>query len=810
MDKLNLCGKWTLENTNTGNIFDAEVPGLNLLDLINCGEISEDCKSDEEFSFISETEWKYSKTFFVNKEQLSKKHAYLHFERLDTLCEITLNSQQVAKTSNIHLSYKFDVKPMLKEGENTIVVTFSSIKDYIKKRQKQNELPYNAMGITGHAHIRKVACHFGWDFAGQYGMQGIGGKCFIDFVSESEIENFFVYQKLYSSSAKISVSVALSEPLSETNLEITLTEPCGKVHTKAVQSAQEKTDVSFDVEDPKLWWCNGLGSQPLYKITAVLKHGKAVTEVQEKKIGLRKITLDRSGGNFHFHVNGVPIFAKGANYVPTDLLYTRITRERLYALLSECKKAGMNMVRVWGGGFYESDDFYDICDELGLLVWQDCAFACCAYPFMEEDFLLSVKAEILQNVPRIMHHASLALWCGNNEIESISMAWLHRRSFIVYAEKFFYKILPDLIRMFDSETPYHACSPSSGKYMKLINSDKAGDTHIWNVWHGFQTKDYFQKRTTRFCSEFGMESYPTKGTSAHQKCDLGEERLTYYMTKHFTLPQTYAEKRFLTQLVQLEAMKEATEHFRRNMHQCHGALFWQLNDCWNGVSWSAMDFYMGKKALMYGAKSFNEQVHVSAVKKGKTINIHISNDANSNFEGKLIVCTAPLDEEEKVLLEKTVSVNAVSSKEAASLKVQNSKEHIIVLRLMSLDGKLISENRFALCENKKLKLCDPKLTVETYVKGGRYYASVKAQSYARYVCLESESMAEFSENYFDLSTSQEKHVEIFDPAISDNIKAASLYDVMQHKNKFKDLYENLKAVLKPMSIANRVSRWFDK
>ncbi|MBQ8027894.1 MAG: hypothetical protein IJ262_00645 [Clostridia bacterium] len=804
MKKLSLCGKWNLQNLKTGETIEATVPGLNFLDLMAAGKIGDPYKSesDKDFFFVSETAWKYSKTFSVSKAQLKEKFCFLVFERLDTLATVTLNGETVLRADNIHKSYKLDVKALLKEGENLLCVTFDAIRDYIKEKQKKNKLPFNANGILGHPHIRKCGYQFGWDFAPEFAMQGISGNCEIQFVSQALIENLFVFQKISDGKAEITARCDLFNSEKE-EVVFSLSDNEGK-------TLSTSADGSFVVENPRLWWCNGLGEQPLYKVTAtLLKNGKVI-DTKEKRIGLRTITLDTKNNNFQFIINGVPIFSKGANYVPMDSFYTRITKEKVFNLLSMCKEANMNMIRVWGGGFYESDDFYDLCDELGLLIWQDFAFACYAFPFMEEEFLKNVQEEICQNVPRIMHHACLAIWCGNNEIESHSMGWLQRKDCIDSTGEFFYKTLPSLLRKFDSVTPYHACSPGSEDYMKLINSDKVGDTHIWNVWHGYQSKNYFRKRFTKFCSEFGMQSYPTKETFPHQKCDLGEERLEYYLSKHFTLPKTADEKRYLTQLLQLEAMKEATEHFRRNMDRCHGALYWQLNDCWDVVSWAAVDFYHRKKALMYETKKFDEPIHVSAVKKRGLAEIWISNDLKESFFGRLTVSFAPTDEAERTALEREISLFGNRSEKIVSLKIPCKRKTLLVLRLFDSTGRLISENRFAAADNNRLLLSDPALTVETVVKNGKAHAIVSADKYARYVELESENGKEFSENFFDLSAKESKTVEILDADLSDKISATSLYDCMKHKNEFEDLCCLLKRALMPMAIANRVSRWFDK
>ncbi len=816
MKTQSLNGKWTLNFQEKS--YDAIVPGLDLIDLINAGVVGEpnDSKTDDEYFFISKEDKTYICTFEVTKKDLEAEEIELFFERLDTLAEVSLNGELIGEAANIHIPHSFNVKEHLRIGENELSVKFKALRNYIDEKQKELKLPFNAMGTNGHPHIRKCACHFGWDFAPELGVQGISGNCELRFVNNPQIAFVKLTETVKKNIGYLNGRIDFTKEVKKGEVEVIFTHPSG-LKESLIVDATETPYFSFSVKDPELWWCNGLGAQPLYKVEVFYKIKGKVISSSTKKIGFRTIKLDTAkdafGSNFQFEINGLKIFSKGANYIPMDALYTRITRERLYELLWECKNANYNMIRVWGGGFYESEDFYDICDELGILIWQDFGFACCAYPFNRKGYLKNVKKEIEFNVKRLMHRASLALWCGNNEIESISMGWILRKDLIDSTGKFFYETLPSEIRKYDSVTPYHACSPSSGKYMRDMNSDKYGDTHIWNVWHGYQFKEYFRKRLTRFASEFGMQSYPNIGVIPHQKCDLGEERLNYYLSALYTMPRDEREKIYLTQLIQAEAMKEAAEHFRRNSFRCHGSLYWQLNDIWSSASWAALDCEIGRKALMYKSKHFYSPILISAAPYRNHIQIHVSSDLKEHFEGSAVISKVnTLSGEEAEIGRLKVFLTPFLSKCIHSIKKAeiNSKEEVLVLRLFDNSGNLMSENRAVFTKDYNLKLKRAKIRINGRKENGKRYLDITADAYARYVYINARKL-KLSDNFFDLSEGETKSVLIeSEGEIEFEITATSLYDVLLNKNKKYDRKIKAEEALKPMAVINRVSRYFEK
>ncbi len=821
MKTLTLNKNWTFRDGFSGKTFTVDVPGLNVAYLVERGIIPDPryAKDEKAYSVLANFGFTMTKVFTLTAEDMASEFIEIRFDRLDTLCEVYINGQLIAFTRNIHRKYTFDIKPYAAEGENTLEVRFLAIKKYIEEKQSILRLPKNFNGTEGHPHIRKCACHFGWDFAASLNAQGIGSDCTLILRKGAAMEFIDIRAALEEGKGTVNAEVLYTKGEIAGELTATLTCPDGKKQTKKRKNPENKV-FSFEVEKPEIWWCNGLGEQPLYTLSVSHKNADGETQTIEKRVAFRTITLDRErdeyGSNFQFVVNGVPIFAKGANYIPMDTIYTNITSEKIYTLLKMCKDSGMNMVRVWGGGFYESDEFYDIADELGILLWQDCAFACCAYPLMQEDFLEEVKAEIEENVRRLRHHACLALWCGNNEIESMSMAWLPMTEFITSTGKFFYETLDKLIKDNDGITPYHPTSPSSGKYMVQMNSDSKGDTHIWDTWHGYRYKEFFDSNFTRFCSEFGMQSYPHEGVTPHQKCDMGEERLRFYLTKHFALQGKEKYKIYFTQLIQMEYMKYAVEHLRRNSHRCHGALYWQLNDCHHSASWSALDFLFGKKALMYHSKHFYEAVHPSALIKGGKANIFVSNDMNKTFEGTLTVEIIDTLSGKRELTHAAVSVPAMRSLPVSRIKISSIRKSrsVLVLRLFTSQGTQISENRVLLCENKDLALPKPHISYTLKKTATGADITFKTDAYARYIFMSIDGeINSFSDNFFDLSAGEEKTVSVTTDnleGIESRIKVISLYEAMEGADRGKDFAIHTEELFKPMAMANIISRLFEQ
>lgn len=786
MLKKSLCGQWTLKDKKGEYKLPATVPGSNYLDLLNEGIIPDPFygENEKEVYWVAQRDWVYEKSFTITADELAADKITLICKRLDTIAEVFVNGEKVASADNCFMGFEFDVKKYLKEGENTLLVEFESPVNYVKERYEKEKTPPNSNGQNGIVRIRKPQCHFGWDWGPILPVSGIGDDIYLEIRNEGKITDMKIRQKK-NEDGSFTVKVNVEGDFYEgEKVTVSLTAPNGE------EMKAKGTEVEFIVSEPELWWTyelSGKKNQPLYTVKAVLKNGRKTSDTAEKKIGLRTIELDRSadeyGETFRFILNGVPLFIKGANFIPGDSIPTRFTKDKIEYLLDTALYSNMNMIRIWGGGYYESDGFYDLCDEKGILLWQDFMFACQAYPFFDDAFLENVKKEIAYNIKRLRHHASLALWCGNNEIETMSMGWINFPKYIKWTEKFFHNILPDEVRKYDEDTPFIPGSPCGTGHMKEVDSDNYGDIHLWAVWHGLQNMKYYRKRMTRFCSEFGFESLPDIKTirtfaeekdydihspvfSAHQKCNSGNDKMLYYIASRFRLPKKFEDLVYLSQVTQLECISDATEHWRRNKGRCNGSIYWQFNDCWGVCSWSSLDYYGNYKALQYRAKHFNAPVSVSVEDKNKRVKMFILNDKN---ESKRVTLKCKIfDFESGIIQEKSreFEVKALENKECFTVYEKqlgakyDLKKTGIKAELYE-NGELINEKTYLFMPEKELLFKEPKLTLEARDEGDVISVTVKSDIFARLVRIESSlTTLPFSENYFDLLPCESKTVTI--------------------------------------------------
>lgn len=626
MHKINLAGdSWIMRNCTDNKEYGAVIPGSDFGNLIRNGAIKNPLISGDEKEGIKtgENDIDFKREFEISRDDLSYTHIHLCCGGLDTLCTCCINGREAFKSSNAYIPIDIEIKDFLKEGKNSICLHFDSAVRYITKRFKENPLMKNGNGVDGIPYIRKPGCHFGWDWGPCVPYcavtEYIELKCF-----NRQIENIKITQDTTKEKSVITVKADNAD-------KISLASPDGDVIAMGNEN-------SFTVEQPELWYTCEMSQkekQPLY--TVILENDE---ERVEKKIGLRTLYLDRSedkyGSNFCFVLNGEKVFAKGSNLIPFSAIYEDSDHDTVDYYLDLAQKSNFNMIRVWGGGSYASDYLISQCDERGILVWQDFCFACQMYPFYEKDFTDNVLAEVKSNVERLTAHPSLALWCGNNELE-VMFSYLPKTSKLVKVyEKFFYHTLPEFIRDL-TDVSYIPTSPIGSSCFKEYSSDNVGDTHMWNVWHGLKKLDYYTKRYSRFLSEFGLESLPSMKAiktfappeeyditspsfNRHQKCLGGNKKMLFYLTEMFDFPKHFEDLPYLTGIVQAECIKNATIHFRQNKGRCNGSIFWQFNDVWNCPSWSSVDFEGIPKALQYKSREFFAPVTVSCKKeKGKAV-----------------------------------------------------------------------------------------------------------------------------------------------------------------------------------------------
>ena len=812
--KISLTGQWEFRSTDEVAFHPAQVPGCQFLDLMRIGAIEDPFvgTNEQAVQWVHEKDFEYRRVFRMDAASLSAESIDLVCRQLDTICELTLNGHAIGYADNCHRAYTFDVKPYLRERENTLSILFRSPKRYVEAKRQKEPTPVNSNGLNGIVHIRKPQCHFGWDWGPVLTPVGVSGDIYLDLVYGERLMPLDVRTQKVGDVWVISATALGADRL-------TLIHPSGRVECVDSDATQ------FEIVAPELWWTrelSGKDRQPLYTVRAEQVRGGRVEE-RSVRVGLRTIELDRSrdryGYNFRFILNGVPLFIKGANYIPPDCFMTRFDEARLEALLDAVQFSNMNMLRVWGGGYYADDRLLDACDSRGILVWQDAQFACQAYPFFDEDFLANVLAEVDYNARRLRSHPSLALWCGNNEIEAMHLAWATMHRYVEWTERFFYHILPEALAKADDQTPYIPGSPTGTAHNRDVDADFAGDTHLWGVWHGLQPLTHYRRRNTRFCSEFGFESLPSFRTvqayaepqdyslhsavqRAHQKCAGGNEKMLYYIAGRFPLGEGIEDLIYLSQITQQACVADATEHWRRHRGRSNGAMYWQLNDCWPTCSWSSIDYFGAYKALQYTARHFNAPLSVSLEDKEGKVTVYVLNDYPARQTVEVRWSCFDLAHTSPSFMSQTVTVEPLSVTEIRVIDASSldSRRTGIVARLL-MDGALLSEKTCLLLPEKKMRLPLAPITVEEQVSDGVRSITLTSPVYQRFVALENDSAAPFSDNYFDLLPNEPKVVYQYDAALIPPVRVRSLADV-RPVSRAKVLRARTKVFFSARNIAN--------
>ena len=649
---------WKVRSCQTGQCFETKVPGTVYGTWLEHGAMEDpywrDCEDDA--LAMMEGEYEYETTLPFCEELMSCRAIRLKFEGIDTLADIYFNGNHLGFADNMHRVWEYPVKSLAAEsgGVNTIRVRFHSPLSFIKEAYEKSPYDGSPEAMQGFPLLRKSHCSFGWDWGPRLPDAGLFRPVSLVGVEQAEIRDVWIRQIHREGTVSLSCDIAV-ESVCDTvcTCELKVTGPKGDT---SVSQLQRKNDGFFGgivIDNPELWWPNGYGSQPLYRVEAVLKANGEIQDIQSRMVGLRTMKVntgaDEYGSRFAHEVNGVEIFAMGADYIPEDCIRGRVNRERTRTLLEHCRDCNFNVIRVWGGGYYPDDFFYDLCDELGLIVWQDFMFACAVYPLTPE-FEANVTAEIRDNVRRIRHHACLGLWCGNNEMEMFlaNNQWvrkpLQKTEYLIMNER----IIPELLRQYDPDTFYWPSSPSSGGDFDSPNDPDRGDVHYWEVWHGGLPFTDYRNYYFRYLSEFGFQSFPAVKTieqftapedrnifsyvmEKHQKNAGANGKILQYMSQMYLYPESLELLVYVSQLLQAEAIRYGVEHFRRNRGRCMGCVYWQLNDCWPVASWSSIDYYGRWKALHYFAKRFFAPVLLSCEEEGA-----LSSSMNVNEENRRI------------------------------------------------------------------------------------------------------------------------------------------------------------------------------
>lgn len=788
MQTCTLNGTWQLSAGHRSlESVDMQIPGTVLSGLLAAGKIKDPFyrTNEDATRALFWKDYVFTRTFDVDEELLAQQHIVLVCEGLDTLAEISINGTFLAKTDNMHRTWKFQAKKLLHPGKNEIQIVFRSvlrfIEDYSYEAHKKiNYIPCGSM--KGNQLLRKAHSMFGWDWGPQTIDAGIFRDIYLQGYSHARIEDIRIHQQ-HAKNVSVQTSITLSESVPGQKLCVELSEDGAD---KPLQTKLCKTNadgvaaVDFVIENPKLWWPNDYGDQPLYIVrTTLLDEDGTSLESITRRIGLRTLTIsqekDEWGNEFAFCVNGVKIFTRGGNYIPDDCLYTRITEKKLDYILESCRRAHFNCVRVWGGGYYPSDAFYDLCDEKGLIVWQDLMYACNVYD-VTDAFAENCRQETYDNVRRLRHHASLGLWCGNNEIES---AWDHWGDFqketpYLRADyiRLFEEVLPKAVQEADGETFYWHSSPSSGGCFDNPDDANRGDTHYWDVWHGQKPFTDYRKYFFRFCSEFGFQSFPCAKTvnsftleddrnifsrvmESHQKNDAANGKMLYYLSENLRYPKDLTHLLYASQVLQGMAIKYGVDHWRRNRGRCMGTLYWQINDDWPAPSWSSIDYFGRWKALHYMAQKFYAPHAVSMTLEDHRCHVYFSNESFETTEYSLTLSIRDLSGNVLETYETKGNSPAFSAIETAVVDIcswEDQKDDVFLEAVIHTKDQKVLKDVETLVPYKYLNLKNPVISTEAEETNDAFILHISSDCFAPFVALDfDDADVIFSDNFFHLT-----------------------------------------------------------
>jgi beta-mannosidase len=805
-EKVILNQQWTFSMKGDTSWLPAQVPGCVHTDLLLNGKINDPFYrlNEKEQQWIDKKNWIYKCTFNLNSSQLRHNKIIILFKGLDTYAKISLNGNSLLETDNMFREWVAEIKPFLREGTNTLEIEFESPVN--KGLNALEELGFglpasndqSEMGGLGQKKVsvfsRKAPYHFGWDWGPRFVTSGIWRPIELIMFDDAMIDNVFYKQTIVDESeAKIDAVFDISATKPGNYRLLVYSDGSKKSITEASVELEEGLNsltIPFSIKRPELWWPNGMGKQHRYNFKAELAFNNTIIDSLSHKIGIRSIELiqepDSLGKSFCFQVNGKRIFAKGANYIPNDNFLTRVTSEKYENLLLSAKESNMNMLRVWGGGIYEEDLFYDLCDEYGILVWQDFMFACSMYPG-DDKFLDNVAQEVIDNVKRLRNHASIALWCGNNEIDAawcegdMNCGWGWKQQYTPEQRKtiwksydtLFHSIIPDLIDAYDQTRAYWPSSPTADWGVHATYSTTSGDMHYWGVWHGNEPFSAFYTTKSRFMSEYGFQSFPdfesvmkftspedwnieSKVMRSHQRSGYGNSRIIDYMKKLYPVPDDFENVLYVSQVMQAEAIKAAILAHRANKPYTMGSLYWQLNDCWPVASWSSIDYYGKWKALQYFAKKAFAPVSISFSPDSGDVRIFLNSDLPKTRIVEVIY--KMLDFEGNVLSQRSLKTRIYPTHSNEILKIspaiQNKVIDIksILLQVTVMEnGKHLASDNYFFADPKDLKLTAASLTTKLKQKNRKLEVTLSSDKLIKNLFLSVKDFpGHFSDNYFDL------------------------------------------------------------
>ncbi len=801
---------WTIKSEDDSISFKTDIPNEIHSDLYEKGIIEDPFFGDNEHKrqWVAEKNWVYEKSFDLDSEILARESIEILFKGINTYADVFLNDMKILQTDNQFREWRVDVKSILRQKDNHIKIVVLS--PFPIENQKVKQYGFQPPGDP-RIMTRKAQYVYGWDWAPRYVTSGIWKDINIHAWDGPELKDVYIKQKMLSKEKAKLIAQFEINSVSNDEVIISLNDVEQKV---SLIPGNNIVELNYSINNPKLWWPNGLGEQHLYTFVCSMNDPEQGTQSIRKKFGLRTIELvqeqDSAGKSFYFKINDIPVFMKGANYVPIQMLGAKTDTTKYRELISNAKDANMNMLRVWGGGIYENDIFYDLCDEMGILVWQDFMFANGMYP-ADTLMLENIKNEAEQQIKRLRNHVSLTLWCGNNEIAEGWANWGWKNNYSQKQQlkmsedynKIFHQLLPELVKKYSNDISYWPSSPQFGRGNK--RSQFEGDSHYWGVWHDAEPFEIYEKRVPRFMSEFGFQSYPYLKTltnyfnkedlgiespvlQTHQKHNRGNELIKTYLKRDYPESEYFNQFIYLSQLLQAEGISLGIEAYRRAKPYCMGSLYWQLNDCWPAISWSGIDYDGRWKAMHYYAKRSFEPVSISVVNEEGELRVFIINDRLNKIDGKIVLNLNDLNGKIISSIEKLITVKPNVSE--YYWKIKQDDLNILKLNESYLDlmfisgGQTVSSQNYFFVKPKELKLVNPEISCLIGQDEEHYNLVLSSKSYAKSVFVDIDQDGKLSDNYFDIIPGEKKEITFYPKIDSDkplNVKIISLWDVIKNK-----------------------------
>jgi len=795
--RISINNGWQFREAGKDKWYPASVPGCVHTDLLKNKLIDDPFYRDNEkkLQWIGKTDWEYQTTINLTAEMLKRTNLELVFEGLDTYTDVFLNDKLLISTDNMFRAWRVDAKSLAMPGANSMRIHFRSpINEVLPIMAKMDyELPAaNDQGEKTSPYTRKAPYQYGWDWGPRFVTSGIWRPVYLEAWDVARVADLHILPgEIRPDIARMTAEV---EIVAGTNLDADIFVDNLRDKTVAAQRhvslapGINRVALNIAVSHPALWWPNGLGGHPLYAFKArLLVNGNPLDEAITRT-GLRALELrqqrDESGKSFTFVINGVPVFAKGGNWIPADSFPSRITKDKYRELLESVRDTNMNMLRVWGGGIYESDEFYDLCDEMGILVWQDFMFGCSLYP-ADKAFLENVRQEANDNVKRLRNHPSIVIWVGNNEIESgwFHWGWKERLPARLWDDylKIFYGVLPEVCKSLDPSRPYWPSSPSSN-LEDDPESQKMGDLHYWQVWHASAPFTDYEKQFPRFMTEYGFQSFPLLETvqsytapadhdikspvmMAHQRHPRGNQLIREYMLREYPEPKDFEAFLYVSQILQAEGIKIGAEHLRRIRPHNMGSLFWQIDDCWPVASWSSIDYTGRWKALQYYARRFYNDILISPHEENGNLNIYIVSDRLQSTAAQLNLSLLDFDGRQFWSQQQNVEVAALNSKSYLNIPINTllagkDARSVFLSAELLVDGKPVSRNEHFFQPYKSLLLPRSHISAEAIPTRAGITITLSSDKLARGVYLSAPGYAGFfGDNFFDLIPGKKVEVE---------------------------------------------------